>query len=285
VLAADRGVVAVSEEGKYLLPLRDGRVAFVKVSRSDQPWRRRQQREGWAREKTCLEVLSGLAIPSLIPLTPRQLPPSLRPAADAQLLAIQAQVGFEDLDRADLSPAQLVAAWLFVVEQLVAFRRHQVIYTDVKCNNVLARRRPFAVTLIDFDRATALVKGRRRLGTYGYTAGFQAPETARGAGATERSLVFQAGILLPHILMHTANHDLRAPRRGLARLRPILAELGCDSLVPVVSRCVARRPQDRPRNYEEVLKAISRVPLGEEVRALRETLRRPYAARLAGVGL
>ena len=277
-------LVALNVDGNYKLRLTDGRDVFIKAARSDQRWRQKVIRESWNRERTCLRVLKGLAIPRLVELAPRDCPSVLR-MPNTFLLAIECAVGFSNLDQAGLSNAQLVAAWLFVIEQLVAFRRHEIVYSDVKCHNVLARKRPFAVQIVDFDRAVVLDERQRQLPVFGFSAGFQAPESIRGGGTTERSIVFQAGLLLPHIILHSNNQDLLSPDRGLGRLGDVLREVGCESLLPLVKRCVATNPAQRPATYEQILSGIATAELDDAVVSLWRRLRAPYAERLRGIGL
>lgn len=67
-----------------------------------------------------------------------------------------------------------------------------------------------------------------------------------------------------------------------------MKRMGAPGLADLLADCLASRFEDRPENYEEVLRRIKE-SLGDGIppAALRvwKGLRAPYANRLAGVGL
>ena len=281
-----KGISIINLRARFKARLPDGRRVFVKANGCDLPRQRTAALNEIDREKTCLDVLKGLAVPERIALRGGEF----RRVIGARSRAVgQVWVPGRDLDKAGFGPVELLGAWAFVAEHLAAFRRHQILYTDIKCRNIRARRRPLSVCLIDFDMATCLSRdGAYSTSVVGYTQGFEAPEQPGANRVTERSLVYQLGMLLPHCLLGTENSTLGDSRRGLAALRRTLGSLGAASVGPIVEACLSKRVADRPRDYESVWAQIrdgGRSPLPHEALEVWRALRAPYARRLAEVGL
>lgn len=277
----------ISMEGRFLCTLSDGAKAFVKISNLADARDQRLSRVAIEREKTCLQVLAELAVPEVLPLRKSQLPMAMRGGKTAFLA--QSDAG-KPVDHAGLSDEQLVAAWLFVTEQLVAFKRYQIIYTDLKCANVLAKKRPFQVRVVDFGCAAPAVNGSTLLPRIaGITRGFDPPEIAGGDAFeqfSEASCVYQLGMLLAHTLSglnnDRATHKRSALRRAYAaRLRA----LGAAELIDIVDRCLARDPADRPADYDAVLAMVQQVELSPAIRRQLARLRKPYGPALEELGL
>ncbi|MFI5349049.1 MAG: hypothetical protein ACHQ2Z_05870 [Elusimicrobiota bacterium] len=280
------GITIINLQARFKARLADGRRVFVKANGCDLPRLRADALNEIDREKTCLDVLKGLAVPERVPLRGAEY----RRVIGARSRAVgQAWIPGRDLDKAGFGPVELLGAWAFVAEHLAAFRRHQILYTDVKCRNILARRRPLSVRLIDFDLATCLSPdGAYSTSVVGYTQGFEAPEHRGAMRVTERSLVYQLGILLPHCLLGTDNSTLCDSRRGMPALRRTLKALGAASVAPIVESCLSPRVADRPRDYERVWAAIrggGRSPLPPKALEVWMNLRAPYTRRLSEVGL
>lgn len=194
-------------------------------------------------------------------------------------------VGGTVLHKAALKPLELIGCWLFLAERLGAFRRHQILYRDCKPANILVQKKPLRVTLIDFNYATAASsRGVYPAHNFGYTAGFQAPEHGSRSSLTEQSVVYQLGMVLAHCWAGLLAH----PRTGLDQLVKGMKRMGAPGLADLLADCLASRFEDRPRNYEEVLRRIHEsLDAGIPPGAIRvwKTRRAPYAGRLAEVGL
>jgi hypothetical protein len=265
-------VSLISLEARLTARLPDGRAVFLKTGP-----------DGAAKEKTCLNALRGLAVPRRL-----RAPAGWSWAGlSARDLLLAERVPGGPLDRAGLSGAQLLGAWAFVAEQLVAFRRRQVLYTDVKCGNVLAVRRPFRVVVVDFDFAMAVERADRYpTESVGLTPGFEAPEQAGSRRVTERAVVYQLGMLLLHCWTGAENATARDAGRGLPRLRRDLLRLKAPAVARLVAASLERQPERRPRGYEAVLTAL-KVPgcMPESARDAWSRLRAPYARALAALRL
>lgn len=283
-LGRPRRIRTLTQEGTYKISFGngEGREGFLKLYGSDlrlgdAPARRRVERE-----RTCLQILRGLAVPRLIPIARRALPLHLR---FHSLSYIAQSYEGVDFDRAGLSPAQKLPAWLFIAEQLVAFRRHSILYTDMKCQNVVISESPLKVVVIDFGSACPIVNGRADFRPAGISPKFVPPEMNKGH-FYEQSAVFQLGMLLAHTLGTNVNTEtlLLDPKR-LGEPTRILGELGAHGIAPLLARSLEMDFRKRPASYEELLAGIKKARIPEPIVGSWKLLRRPYEKRLAGLGL
>lgn len=274
-------------KARLVVPVGKRRRAFVKVYDSSRRDQKRRLRRLLERERVCLHVLEGLAVPKLLPLPDGVLEEHLGFKPDVAVA--QSFVSGKPLHKADLTPRELLGSWLFLTEQLVAFRRHQILYTDLKPSNVVVRKRPLKVMQIDFDRAVAASEDGVYTGdVFGYTAGYQAPEMGQNAQLRETSVVFQLGMLLASSWMGLDNCTIRDPDAGLDSLCERVARVGNRALADTVGACLAYAPEKRPSGYEEVLERIKNAigePKSRAVVSVWESLRRPYVDRLGEVEL
>lgn len=261
----------------------NGERVFVKMFSSTDEGAMAKARGGFGRERTCLEVLQGLAVPTLVTLQPNELPKM--PGAEGAISLAQSLAGENDIHHMGLEPYELVAAWVFVVEQLAAFRLHQIIYTDFKCGNIMGARDPFRITVIDFDHSFPMDKPRKKLLCHGYTPGFVSPESARGDVGTERSLVYECALLLVHFLTEGDGGSLGHRTRGLASAVKHLRKMGASHLGEVLTQCLAEDPGERPRHYHHLIECILQEKLPSKIEAFWQRQRKPYEARLDEVGL
>ena len=195
-------------------------------------------------------------MPKLVPLPKREIARAI--GFEPTSFVAQAFVPGKSLRKAGMTPRELLGIWIFLAEHLVAVRRHQILYTDCKSSNVLVRRKPLKVTLIDFNYATtANADGIYRSRLFGFTAGFQAPKHGLHASLTEQSVVYQFGMLLANSLAGLSNHSLRHSGHGLGRLLTSLDKIGAPGLAELLGECLAASADERPANYEAVLERIN----------------------------
>lgn len=270
-----------------IVRLRNGQRVFVKGSMSSLAANRKPLRAEAMHEKTCIEILKGLAVPSLSPIPKRELAGYIRLPLSAGLA--MSWVNGAPLEQAGLSPVEIVGAWLHVLEQLTAFRRSGLLYTDVKCLNVMARCKPLSVTIVDFNHVVP-VKGSAVYApyTFGLTARFAAPEQFTEGPQTERSLAYQIGMLLAHCLVGLNNARLRARVGSLVPLRKKLHKMGAGGLTKLVEDCLRSEPEMRPRDYEAVLERVRKLSpreLDPGIVQVWNKLREPFARTLSGLGL
>jgi serine/threonine-protein kinase len=126
-----------------------------------------------------------------------------------------------------------------VAEALDAIHRHRVVHCDVRLDNVLQDAETGRILLTDFGLAAVLESGDRPLPRRdgrepASDARFTSPEQARGERPTEKSDVYQLGVVAWYVLTGESP-DLGRDRSGLD---PVLTD--------VVRRCLAAEPRDRP---------------------------------------
>ena len=166
-----------------------------------------------------------------------------------------------------------------VVDALAYAHRRGVVHRDVKPENVLLTGDHALVTDFGVAKALATATGHRRaaaesdgrgatalteLGMALGTPAYMAPEQAAGdPDVDQRADVYATGVLAYEILAGTppftgptarhvmAAHLTRAPE-PLGRLRPGIPP----ALEQLVMRCLEKRPADRWRNGEELLRRL-----------------------------
>lgn len=270
-------------EHKGLWRRANGERVFVKVFSSSDKQSLHKARGGFGRERACLEVLEGLAVPKLVNLKKGEFPQIV--GAENALILAQSYAGETDVHHRGLRSFELVATWIFVVEQLAAMRLHQIIYTDFKCGNVMASDDPLRITIIDFDHSFPIERPRKKLLCHGYTPGFASPEAMHGDIGTEQSLVYECALLLFHFLTDGDGRMIHHPRRGLPLALKRLAEMGASDLGEVLKGCLSVDPTARPRHYEHLLTCILHGKMPKKIESFWRTQREPYEARLDEVGL
>jgi eukaryotic-like serine/threonine-protein kinase len=157
-----------------------------------------------------------------------------------------------------LGVARARALALELVDGLAAAHAQGVVHRDLKPENLVVARD--GLRILDFGLArlagvTAL--DATEPGTVQGTAGYMAPEQARGEAADARADVFAAGAI---------TYELATGRRAFpgathadrlsATLRdtPPLDELG--ELAPIVARCLAKEPRDRFQSAADLAWAL-----------------------------
>jgi serine/threonine protein kinase len=230
----------------------------------------------------CLQILSKFPIPRAVDLNPEEIEGWAIPPG-APYLATEALPG-GPLCRSGLSPMERLGAWLFMVECLVAFRRHELVYTDVKCYNVLVDRKSKTMSVIDFGSMVVLPQ-IHKFRTFAHTDGFQAPEQITGLRASEATLVYQTAATLGCALVGFKSTDPHRRGHGVAALARSLSERGAPGLGALVRRSLDPDPAVRPKNYEDLLEAAVRSGIPPTARRFWRQLRRPSAEALEEVGL
>jgi hypothetical protein len=279
-----RLVTPLLVSGKCVVRRPGQRPAFVKFFVSKSPGTRQRHRAGFDHERLCLRALQGLAVPRVVRLTRDERALLRLPdGVPALVLAMEYLPGVP-LGHGGHSFVQHLGGWLFVTEQLAAFREHGVLYADVKCNNIIASERPFRVHIVDFDAATAVVPGEPLVRLRRYTLGMEAPEASRSRLVTEAAVVYELGVLLFHILTDLDNRALRSQTDALARAQRLLVDAGAAGLADLLAACVQDEPAQRPQHYGEVLGRARATALPPEVRAVWSQLRGPTREHLAALG-
>lgn len=274
----------ITHRGRFIVPYR-GRRLFVKFTDSHVAEERRTAAVTATSERVALNVLRGLAVPATAP-APASLLRGIVSRRPVGLVVMEAVPG-RPMNRVDFALPRLFGFWAAVTEQLVAFRRHEILYSDVKCANVLVARSPLRLTLIDFNRVCPVSpKGVYLASHIGFTPGMTAPEHRTERRLTERAVVFQLGMLWAQSISRELGVDnLSRPRGGLMSVARRTAAEGGAALARLLCDCLAYAPGERPWGYEDVLARLEKAKLPEASLKTWAALRAPYASRLAQVGL
>ncbi len=182
----------------------------------------------------------------------------------------------ERLGEGGLTPREAVHVGGEVARGLAHAHGHGVVHRDLKPENVFLCR-DGRVKVLDFGLAHAF--GHRRQA--GGTGGYMAPEQVEGAPEDERTDVWALGVMLFEML---SGRRPFAEEATLRKPAPALEVPGLPRLGELVTRMLAARPVDRPRDAGEVLEAVAAIeqefsrasaPVAGEVR----TRRRPRPPR------
>lgn len=147
-----------------------------------------------------------------------------------------------------------------VASALAAAHKQGIVHRDVRPGNILYEEETGRVLLTDFGIAAVLVTGDReplpRLTRTGEMIGdpsYMSPEQLGGLGATERSDVYNLGLVAFELLTGRSPYEASSPGEfaaahqhdtplRVADLRPDV-DAGLDALL---ARCLAKKPEHRP---------------------------------------
>lgn len=282
-----KGYTVISHKATFIAKFGRDKV-FVKFTDIQLPKNRPDLKGLWRVERTALKVLEGLAVPERMDL-PKAI---LRQMVDSPSLHFVTQRFIEGSTphRLRLSLQQAIAIWAFVIEQLVAFRRRQILYVDVKSQNIVGTAKPLRMTIVDFDRVVVVSpRGIYKTSELSLTPGWAAPEHTRTTHLSEQTLVFPVGILLLNMVYPIASSvNMLGPDGYLAKLTERLKTGSMPGLAQLLGECLDQNATRRPKDYEALWKRV-RVLLETELprsvlnnwRALRE----PYLDALTASDL
>jgi eukaryotic-like serine/threonine-protein kinase len=192
-------------------------------------------------------------------------------------------------------PAPVNVALEYARQILAALRfahRHGIVHRDIKPHNVLVDAEG-RLKVTDFGIARAGASQMTEAGSIVGTAQYLSPEQAHGANVDQRSDLYSLGVVLYELLTGTApfhgdtpveiamKHLSHAPEPPSA-LRPDIPQ----ELDWVVTRALAKDPEDRYQSAEEMDADLERVTRGAPVAAATEesatqVMRAPVAPPVA----
>jgi beta-lactam-binding protein with PASTA domain/predicted Ser/Thr protein kinase len=176
-------------------------------------------------------------------------------------------------------PAPLTVAVEYARQILSALRfahRHGIVHRDIKPHNVLVDAEG-RVKVTDFGIARAGTSQMTEAGSIVGTAQYLSPEQARGTNVDQRSDVYSLGIVLYELLTGTVPFNGDTPVEIAMKHLSTLAEPPSTkrSDIPrdldlIVMRALAKDPEDRYQNAEEMDADLERFLRGSAVSAVTE---------------
>lgn len=164
--------------------------------------------------------------------------------------------------RGSIPEAEALALAIDVADGLKAAKRAGLIHRDVKPGNILLDSKGRA-TLVDFGLALVTKDGVATPTEIWATPYYVPPETVEGGQEDFRSDIYAFGATFYHALsgkppcdeesMDTLRlREAKRQIRPLAVVAPGLSPATC----AVINRCMAYRPEDRFRSYEDLIAAL-----------------------------
>jgi serine/threonine-protein kinase len=174
------------------------------------------------------------------------------------------------LEEGPLPPAEAAAIALQVARALRAAHKGGVVHRDVKPQNVLLTESGEA-KVADFGIARAVAASTAtKTGFVVGTAHYLSPEQALGHPATVRSDLYSLGVVLYEMLTGELPHDaetqvgivMKHVSGRLLRPRDVNPDVP-EELDAVAARLLARDPEDRYRDADELIEDLERARRGE----------------------
>ena len=171
-----------------------------------------------------------------------------------------------------LPPHEAVAIALQIARALKAAHDAGVVHRDVKPQNVVLTELGEA-KVADFGIARAVAASTvTRTGFVVGTAHYLSPEQALGHPATPRSDLYSVGVVLYEMLTGRVPHDAETQVGVLMKHvsgRPVPAKDANpevpEELDAMIARLLARDPEDRYRDVDELIEDLERVQRGESL--------------------
>ncbi|HEV8375081.1 MAG TPA: serine/threonine-protein kinase [Candidatus Polarisedimenticolia bacterium] len=179
-------------------------------------------------------------------------------------------------EEARIPPARAADLIRQAAAGLKAAAARGVIHRDIKPSNLVLTREG-AVKVTDFGLAKMVVadSGLTLTGEVLGSPNYLAPEQASGAPADLRSDIYSLGATLYELLTGRPPYDGPTPvsiilkhiREPLRSPRQFRSDLPLP-LVTLTQRMLAKRPEDRPRDYDALLRELDRLlaPIGTTAR-------------------
>ncbi|MDB2687729.1 serine/threonine protein kinase [Mariniblastus sp.] len=149
-----------------------------------------------------------------------------------------------------------------------------VVHRDIKPENIMLSTKG-EVKIADFGLARILDRaGDQALTQVGVTMGtplYMSPEQVGGDALDHRSDIYSLGITAYHMLAGNPPFDgenalavaMQHFNSDAASLRGIRPDVP-DKLIDVIEKMMAKKPDERPQNAKELLKALRKVPIDQD---------------------
>ncbi len=169
-----------------------------------------------------------------------------------------------------LAPARVARLAAQICEGLAAAHKVGVVHRDLKPDNIVVVRRggdSDFIKLVDFGIAqfAGPVAHRTRAGIALGSAAYMAPEQAEGKRVDGRADLYAVGVVMHELLTGEVPFLGKTSRETLEIMHSTRAPSAAgdhgagqvpDQMVRVVSRCMAKRPEDRHQTADELRAAL-----------------------------
>jgi len=262
----------------YKLKSQDGTEIILKIFIGKNPW----QKKRMEREKVALYVLKGLAVPKLVRI-PRKVVAKLVKSKNFSYTAME-NVPWAGCFARIFSATQSLGLWAFTLEQLCAFRRRQVLYTDMKHDHIRLSKNLDSALIIDYNDCVMVEQSGLYPHTImGVTPELAAPEFYFSTILSERVIVYEMGMLLGAFL-NKYFHNFHQEPRAFKKMEAKLSSVDAQDFYFLLRKCISQNPLERPKDLEVLFSQFQQLELPSAAIHLWKKLRAPYLKPLAELG-
>jgi len=267
---------------RYKMTWKDGSKLVLKVNIGKNP----MLKNFLDREQVALEVLKGLAVPERASLKRNDIAKILSLSKNQKKFSYVAMewVSWPHCWERNLTPDEALGVWVWALEQMCAFRRKGVLYSDIKAVHLLVSEDFTQAKIIDFDTCLMVEpEGLYPIDLLQFTPQFSAPEFCFLAEHSERILTYQMGILLGGLLV-VGLDNARLNVESLEMMKSKFQKSNNTAVTKVFEACISHDPNLRPGDLEDLFAQVLKAGLSPATIRIWDQLRSPYLKKLLKLG-
>jgi serine/threonine protein kinase len=268
---------------KYLVEWK-GQTVFLKVRVGSKSGEYYWAEELWGREKIALSELQHFAVPKQVKI-PKSVVQKWFNSNHVLYSALELLPG-TDCNKLKLTVPQGIGLWAFMLEHLCAFHREGIMYVDLKPAHLIIESDLSAAHIIDFDRCVLVEpSGVYDMTIFVMTTNYMPPENLFMKTFTERTIVYQAGMVLGALLGWGNDFINQNLSEAIPEVKKQLFENRCGGIANLLDGMLSANPSERPKDLESTFAALNMLELPAESVELWSKLRAPYRQQLAKLKL
>ncbi len=193
----------------------------------------------------------------------------------------------DDLRGRTMDPSRVIGILRQLCKALATAHAHGILHRDIKPENILLRTtrgRPDGVKILDFGISTMMVEGTAAAPEVSGTPYYLAPEILEGRRFDGRADMYSIGCTAYEMLVGQPpflHEDVVAVLRGHLKQTPVpISKARGDDAVPpalerVIEKCLAKRPEDRYADMEDLEAALCEAQIEADLRTAWDDLALP----------
>jgi serine/threonine protein kinase len=238
------------------------------------------QRNKLVRENVAMDLLKNLAVPRRIPINRAQVSKLIQEKKFSY--TSMEWIPAKDCYNRSFTATQSLGLWAFVVEQLTAFHRRKILYTDIKRGHLLVSEDLCEARIIDFDSCVMVESSGKypaHVLAFGYTPQVAAPEFQFSPIHTERVIVYQLGMLLGSLLEEKFD-NWNLNQVNFDNVREKLKKAKAEDIWKILLKTISKRPVVRPSDLEALFYIVQKCRFPSASYKIWQKLRTPFRKEL-----